>query len=85
MFLCRKFAIARREAADAGVRGLPAAQGRPFFLPPAPLTAHGAWLVGVAPAISMAAPPTLTPASLSQRSLCLQRVAWITGMDSSSQ
>lgn len=56
MFLCRKFATARREAADTGMRGLPAAQGRPFFPPPAPITAHGSWLVDVAPAMSMAAP-----------------------------
>lgn len=47
MFLCRKFAIARREAADTGVRGLPAAQGRPFFLPPAPslLMVLGLWML----------------------------------------
>lgn len=58
MFLCRKFAIARREAADPAVRGLPAAQGRPFFPPPAPIAVHGSWLVDVVPAISMAAPPS---------------------------
>lgn len=58
LFLCRKFAIPRKEAADTAVRGLLAAQGRPFFPPPAPITAHGSWLVDVAPAISMAAPPS---------------------------
>lgn len=54
----RKLAIATRKAANPGVvRGLPAAWGRPFFPPPAPVAVQSPWLVDAAPTISMAPAP----------------------------